>query len=268
MTLLIASATQNEQIIAADRLLTDIRTQNKYSDSAYKIIQYINPIRGYKFAIAYTGLAVIGRQPTSEWLLDILPQVMPSNTYVGNGITNLTIECTRRFREIRNIPLQYKGITFVLCGQYQGTVGNNNTIRNIPFVSIISNSIDARGRQINKVSREFYAFEKRILDSKSYFHICRGDLVTAGKSIKELHQLYRLLRKKLPYKAKVRSMATYIRKQAKKSKTIGNDILGLAIIDTGAEAFDYHDRNNNPSVTMPHIAWADGAKLTNFTVRP
>ncbi len=268
MTLIIASATHEEQIIVADRLITDAYSGKIYDKEHYKIVVFHNPYQNYQFAAAFTGLAELNNESTVNWLMDTLPKVMTPDVNAGDGITAFTHACTERFRKIRKIPTRFRGATFVFCGAYYGQVGNKGINSNVPFVSITSNSVDKTGRQVNSVSNEFRSFSARLLKEKSNISLCRGDLVNAGRHNTELRALFRILRKKVSHKAKLELVTQYIRKVSKTSGSVGKDILGIAFTETGWEGFDYHIDEDKLHVTMPHYISADGSRMTNFKAGP
>jgi hypothetical protein len=96
MTLIIAAATNDTQIMVSDRQLTDSLGQDREQD-AYKIFTYMNLVQHYSFAVAFTGLAELGRQSTLDWLMETLPRVMNAETDLGLAINNFTLECSRKF---------------------------------------------------------------------------------------------------------------------------------------------------------------------------
>lgn len=83
MTLFIASATADAQVIVADRRITDLRTGKVYGDSTYKIFLYANGRQRYRFGVAFTGLAHLGSISTIDWLMETLPKVMDLDTDIG-----------------------------------------------------------------------------------------------------------------------------------------------------------------------------------------
>lgn len=268
MTLIIASATHEEQIVVADRLITDAYTGKMYDDEHYKIVVFHNAYQNYKFAAAFTGLAVLDHEPTVDWLMNTLPKVMPPHVNAGDGITAFNNACTERFSKLRKIPEKFRGTTFLFCGTYHGQVESKPINADIPFVSITSNSVDKIGRQIDTVSNEFHSFSARLFREKSSIRLCRGDLVNAGRHTAELRGLFRILRKKVTHKAKVQAATQYIRKVSQTSSCVGGDILGIAFRLSRWEGFDYHADDERHHVTMPHYVSADGSRMTNFKAGP
>ena len=268
MTLIVASATHKEQIIVADRLITDAYSGKVYDDEHYKIIVFHNPYQNYKFAAAFTGLAALDYEPTVDWLMNTLPKVMTPQVNAGDGITAFNNACTERFSKLRKIPEKFRGTTFLFCGTYYGQIENKPINSIIPFVSITSNSVDNIGRQINSVSKEFRSFSARLFKKKSSIRLCRGDLITAGRHTPELRGLFRILRKQVTHKAKVQAATQYIRKVSQASTSVGGDILGIAFTSSGWEGFDYHIDDKRHHVTMPHYVSADGSRMTNFKAGP
>lgn len=268
MTLIIASATHQEQILVADRLITDANSGNVYDERHYKIVVFRNRRQNYEFAAAFTGLAALDNESTVDWLMDILPKVMTPSVNAGDGITAFNRACTVRYSKIGQIPFKWRGTTFIFCGWYYGQLENKSINAKIPFVSITSNAIDKIGRQINSVSREFSSFSTRLFKNKSGIRLCRGDLISAGRHTSELRNLFRILRRDVSHKAKVQFATQYIRQVSLSSKSVGSDILGVAFTESGCECFDYHIDDNNCYVTMPHFVSADGARMTNFRGGP
>lgn len=269
MTLFIASAKGDAQLIVADRRITDSRTGKVYDDSAYKIFLYENRRQGYRFGVAFTGLSHLDNVSTLDWLMATLPKVMNQDNDIGIAITAFTSECTNRFKAITTLPIRYKGITIVFCGRYNKFGPHVSLTEQVPFLTIISNCVDKIGRQINSVSNDFAAFSSRLLKPKSHITLCRGDLSSASRYPKEFMQVRRLFRRDLSHKTKIRIAIDYIRTVASRSHTVGLDVLGLALLKNGnAEGFDYHVDENNIVRTMPHFVSADGTILTNFKVTP
>ncbi len=67
MTLVLTHMSDDLIVQVADRRLTVSGTGQLVDDDANKAIQY-----GPSFAVAYTGLARIGRQKTDEWAMEAL----------------------------------------------------------------------------------------------------------------------------------------------------------------------------------------------------
>lgn len=268
MTLLIASATTDIQLVVADRRITNSATGKIISGVFYKIIYYHNPGQNYQFGVAFTGLAEVQNVSTADWLMKALPKAMDLYTDPKFAITRLALECTTVFAKLSGIPSQYRGLTLVLCGWYN-EYGALPYFKRVPFLAIVSNCIDEGGRQTNNVSLEFKAFSTRLLKPKSRITVCRGNLRAASRYKGHFRQLVRYLRRNISHQAKVRLAAEYIRLVANPSGTIGPDILGLALLNNGmAEGFDYHIDKNDLVKTMPHFVSATGATATNFMGAP
>lgn len=269
MTLIIGSATQDCQFILADRRIIDMRTGNIYDDESYKIVIYQNPYQNYAFAIGYTGLAVIGSENTVDWLMNFLPKVFDKSTFIYDAITNFNNATETLFRSITSLEPKYKAITFVLTGIYNPNKYNLSIQEFIPFLAIISNSIDERGKQIQEVSGEFSPFSTRILKPKNSITVCRGNLNAAQRHIKELRQMFRYIRRSVPCKSRVKLGVNFIKCVASDTDTIGKDVIGVAIISIDDYlGFDFPGDEYNEIRTMPPLVSASGTAMKNFKVSP
>lgn len=269
MTLIIASATHETQLIVADRQVT--REDGLIvDDSAYKIIYYVNHGQDYQCAVAYTGLAQVSQQTTLDWLMDVLPTAMDSSTDLYFAIGNLTRACNNEFTPgAQSIPRRLRGLTIVLCGRYNrfGAVGGHRQY--VPFVAVISNCADRAGRQTGEASDEFSAYSARLIRRSSKISLCRGDLRAATRFLTELRDTFRYLRRDIPHAAKAKIAADFIRRVAQESNWTGETILGLALTDPGmAEGFDFSAETGRATKALPPLLTDRGGRLTDFCVSP
>jgi len=119
-----------------------------YDDGANKAV-FVQCADGC-FALAYTGLAILGRQRTDIWLTDVLSNAEgrlspPGAWTVYAAATAIQQEATRA---LKSLPAQAttRGITFVLAGYY-------NDMQ--PFVGVVSNSEDVQGNEFPQFRNEF-----------------------------------------------------------------------------------------------------------------
>lgn len=263
MTLFITHARRDVQIVVADRKVTG----KHGSESAYKIFLYVNMKQRYRFAATYTGLSKYEKHSTVDWLMDSLPNHLGLDVDIGNGISSFTEYCTEYFNNIRGINTKQKALTIVLCGSYTRLDKKLLQLIETPFTTVISNHVDKTGRQINKVLNHFSAYSARLFKPDANITLCRGDLETADRHYsKEFRSVCRLLRKNISYRAKIQILTEYVRTVASQSKTVGKDVLGIALPrgENIVVGFDFHEDNKNLTYTMPHFVSADGSKMVNF----
>jgi hypothetical protein len=276
MTLIIASAAPEAQIMVADRLISDIRSGKEYEKEdwkePYKLFQYVNPQQDYVFSVGFTGLAQLGRIKTVDWLMETLPKTMGTETEIGMGASAFAGECARVFAGLRDIPESYKATTFVFCGRFN-TFGmfKGQPEDPCPFVAVITNCADASARQVNTVSSTFSVFKWSRPHSNPRTRptttICRGDLCAANIYAKEFRRLVRLLKRDIPYQAKVKLSVDYIRLVSRSSNSINNEILSLSLLRSGhSEGGEWPVDVGKLTRTMPHLVMANGNRITNFAV--
>lgn len=272
MTLLIASAANESQIVLADRRLVDAASHTLIDDAEYKILNYQNVGQNYQCGVAYTGLARYGSFSTIDWLMDALPRGLDSSTDLSFAIDNLRKLCDSEYLlSVENAPHESKALTIVMCGRYDKYAGNADIAENVPFLVVISNCHDAHARQSVAVETNFRAFSARVLKRGRSISVCRGNTVAAGEKKSKLHQLFRYLRRDVPYDAKARLAAQYIQEVSPQSDgTVGTDVLGIAFHHGSiARGYDF-SLNSDPmrNKTMPHFISDSGSRVTNFSVRP
>ena len=114
MTLIITAVAHDKLVQASDRRLTT-PDGRLYTDKANKAIcvRCADAI----FCIAYTGLASIGGQPTTQRLLERLISMNAHRLSIDRLTTELTLQLTARFNRIF---CTYKETSFVLAG-FTGT---------------------------------------------------------------------------------------------------------------------------------------------------
>lgn len=270
MTLIIASATNDAQLLMADRVLTDASSNRMVDDAAYKLINYFNTGQNYRCGVAYTGLSQAGSFSTLEWLLDLMPRTLDSKTDIYSAIDHIRQACDDEYLvQLRGLPIDKLSLTIILCGRYD-KYGGSGVAEFVPFLSVITNNHDDWARQSRKVAPNFRAFSSRVLRKSNSISICRGDLFAAAKLKPEIRMLFRYLRRPINYRAKARLIASFIQQVSSKSNTVGDHVLGIAIQQSGqTEAFDFaKDEQPDRPKTMPHVLSDSGAVAMNFTVTP
>lgn len=145
LTLIITAVTEKDIIQASDRRLT-LPDGTLYDDRANKAV-FVQCIDG-RFALAYTGLAIIGSQRTDVWVVDVLADAesrLSIEWTVFNAATAIQQSATRA---IGLLPLSAvtRGITFVLAGYYGAFQ---------PFLCVISNFEGVKGNQFQQYERNF-----------------------------------------------------------------------------------------------------------------
>jgi hypothetical protein len=156
----------------------------------------------------------------------------------------------------------------MFCGRYNKFGQDVAYSQYIPFTTLISNSMDEKGRQVNSISTEFKGHSRRVFRPSGWSVLCRGDLISAQHYSKDFTRLSRLLRKRIPHLIKMKLTTNYIKVVSGKSNTVGKMCLGIALIQPGfAEGFDSSFEDTELFATMPHLVFQDGIKMTNFIAR-
>jgi len=265
MTLILAAATSEHQIIVADRRQVRIagRRSGEIVDSEYKIVRYVNFAQGYQCGIAFTGLAQADSFLTLDWLMGVLPKTLRSGLDIWCGVDELARVCTRELaRVMGRVRPEHRKLTLVVCGGHGARADVNNLI---PFLALISNHADQHGCQTDRVTPEFKAITRSVLRPRACEHVCRGDLVSAGRHKGVLRSVFRRMRSDDSPGSKVRVAANFIRRVALDSTSVGQHVLGLAIKRTESpEAFDISPATGKRTVTMPHTIMDNGVCVTNI----
>lgn len=123
MTLIITVATSSKVVQASDRRLTR-PDGSVFDDEANKAVCV--GCKDAHFCIGYTGLAIVGRKKTDEWLLDNLISLHAYQMDVVSISAALEERLTATFA---SLPKQHRRTTFVLSGYRH----------QMPFSMIISN---------------------------------------------------------------------------------------------------------------------------------
>lgn len=205
-----------------------------------------------------------------DWLIESLPEAMDVKTGLSFAIESLKDVCNGQIvPKLNRITRRYRALTLVLCGRYMQFHRTTHETRHAPFLALISNSAGDHGRQHGEVADYFSAYSAWPSAPSKGISICRGDLQAAGSFTSDLHDLFRYLRRSIPYSAKVNLAARYISHVSKKSNWVSESVLGLAIHDlTSAEAFDYTVQTGKQVKTMPHMVFASGGHFTNVIIKP
>lgn len=267
MTLIIASANWNEQFIVADRRIS--KGGQLADDKAYKILYFLNPNQGYRFLIAYTGIAEWGSWKCIDWLTDILPIAFSSNNDLYQGIGGLVEVVQQKISSFTTLNKKYKRLTFVLCGyQHFGDVYTGATI-NAPFIASVSNCMDEDRNSTLQVSDEFRGLVNCFIDKSDYGICCAGDLDAASTHRQDFIQLKRYIRRPIPTSAKIELSKDFIRLVADSSgkKTVGKNILAEAILENGnAQGFDFPEDPTMQTRTLPTMILSNGSKIENIQI--
>lgn len=269
MTLIIAHSSHDAQILVADRRITNAYTGQTINDRSYKLLQYRNSAQDYVFGVAYTGLAKLGRESTTDWLMDVLPRAMPQQKEIGLAFSSFAGECSKKFSVIRGIAPSLKATTFVFCGRFNVFSPENEPP--CPFVAVVSNCVDNHGRQVAAVASDF----KILKWARPYFNpskhptttLCRGDLLSASKHGTTFKKVIRQMRTDISPESKVRLAVQYVKLVAESSITVGLDVLSLCLYANGeSSGGEYPKWKHQITRTMPHLVMADGARMANFQV--
>jgi hypothetical protein len=205
------------------------------------------------FAIAYTGLARIGDQPTDECLFEALSRLTVGKMTLEGVLAALCRHLDNKFRNLRGIRPDYRGLELCIAG-YKGAK---------QLVGGISNRRDEKA-QIVPVRDEFrYAFQTTTDVLQKDAHIF------AGGNAAPLHRLIgrsprRRLERRLftadPEVAGHRLVAI-IRAAASRSNgtNIGRDCMGSIVLPTGAFTSFYAPESGTPYEYLPLCVLASGA---------
>lgn len=269
MTLIVASARFSESLMAADRRISDVCGKG-IDDEAYKILYFINNEQAYSTAVGYAGLAQVGTWKMISWLMETLPMAMSPSTSLGWGIENMKTACNEQLVPLLNqVPPAHRGITIVMSGRYTQVHRITKHVRSAPFLGLISNSVGDRGRQLPEPSEVFKAHSAWPPRPSTGVSVCRGDLVAAGIATKQLRSLFRYMRRRVPYPAKVELALQFIRAVASHTNCISDNVLALVIPNEGpTEGFDFTLSTGRQVKTLPPMVYASGARVVDFRVSP
>ncbi len=216
MTLIITAITQSAIVQVSDRRLT-WPNGKIYNDNTNKAT-IISCQDGY-FSVAYTGLALIGKKPTGEWLLDFCYEIGAGGLDPSTILTHLEQHAADALRSLA-IEQRYKGLTFVLAG-----IAHEQR-----FIMTTSNHADAEGMALPQVSDSFLSIGGRLEQSYISVHgsIKAIESTCIRRMTKRREELVRL-----PGPQIAKQLVSYVRmarRDAKHGKYIGGDCMSVVIL--------------------------------------
>ena len=258
MTLIITIATANQVVQASDRRLTCV-DGSIYDDESNKAACAV--CRDSHFAIAYTGLAHIGkeRKKTDEWLVDYLESIHAAHMDLVSIGEALKEEATA-FLRATAVPRKHKGIAFVFTGYCHGW----------PFFMSISNREEEDLDHIGEVKEEFQIqVEQMKVDAnprRALLVDIAGTEEAVDKSIRQ--RIKRLNRKRFFHvkdgKVVAQELVSLIRAATRTpqfGKWVGRNCMTVVVKPRSGDCFDvqYHPDRASPQMYAPHLIVPGGA---------
>ncbi len=249
MTLIINVTTAKKVIQAADRRLT-FPDGSLSCDKANKTVCV--GCKDAHFAIAYTGLAFIGKERTDLWLVNYLTSISASNMTVPSITDALEKKVTSC---LKSIPRKFRRTSFVLAGYRLG----------MPFTALISNFESYEPRSSGEAQDHFQSHVRQvrgpIRNSKRGLWIDTFGCEIAVKS-PITRRIKRLARKRFFHKetgsVNADNLVSLIRAYAKTQKygyLVGRNCMTVVIKPRFEEPIltKYHPEMNSPVQYLPHL---------------
>ncbi|UCG87839.1 MAG: hypothetical protein JSW71_04635 [Gemmatimonadota bacterium] len=242
-------------------------------DDAFKLVLYDNPYQRYRALVGFAGFAGLTtakrRFSTIDWLMATLPEAMGPPLGLGDAIGALERACTDRFSRL-GLPVAERPLIVILAGFYL-----HPTMRNYPFLAIVTNCHADDASQSDTVSPTFRSFstvsQPQRRRSRYKITVCRGNLAAVYSRHSSWLHLRRVFRKRnLRRQAKIALAVRFIREVAADpvgTGVIGTNCLSGALTEGGnayGDAWYVDDRATR--TVMPHFVNADGAVMANLTV--
>lgn len=229
MTLILSHMSQTEQLLVADRKLTDARNGRLVADNAFKIFLFCNPDRGYQFAVAFTGLATLGDCKTIDWLRQALPLHLSDQVELATGLARFKEACSRKFASLRLAERDWKRTIFVLTGRYLDA----RTGEYEPVTLVVGNVIDGNGDPAADVREDFghYFLTRQSTTPPERFWSTEafGDTSALTGHDRGFFRTARYLRRPIPASAKLELAARFIRSVGRVGSSVGKDVQGLIL---------------------------------------
>jgi hypothetical protein len=255
MTLILSVIARDFVVQASDRRLTSFPTGQVIEDDANKAIFFCG-----QSAIAYTGLARIGGQPTDEWVLECLS----GTESLWNGVKKLQTDATNAMRRM-NWPWiapetegALKRIAFVIVGftrfvEYQKKEPSPEIES---FYAVVSNFLGSDGTWLASASRHFsLAIYRRI--NQPFVLRTAGALVLGQIERSLLRSLRKCFEHRCGPHAVGRILMRAVRDVSYLDQTVGSNIMVSILTRDGLTP-------GNPSFSSVPIPLRDASELTDF----
>jgi hypothetical protein len=216
MTLILSLAAPQFVVQVCDRRVTEFDTSKLVTDEAIKMVAFGNQI-----VFSFTGLAVIERKKTDQWLQDEL--VGLPTTSVFDACKHIAARATEAFR--RNpCPHKYKSHAFVGVG-FAGELPDL-----VPMIARVSNFHDSRGQSFEEAQDIFVCNFFRIRDGTETW-IPTGCDLTPKEYFSWCRQMRRIARKTADVELRIKVMTDVIRQVSRRlnNKWVGKSVLAAAL---------------------------------------
>jgi len=265
MTLILAHFTVREQLLVADRKLTDGATGRLINNDAYKLIQFESPSDGYQFAVAFTGLARAGGFETMGWLMDALPKAFPVGGDFNDGLDRFKADCADTFGRIKS---ENKRIAVIFNGRYH----DGRTTAWEPMTLIVSNALEEDGSWSARVNDHFdhrgITRDLKVDPARVHDTRCFGDLRALSFHQKTLARTKRYLRAEISPLAKLELAARFIRTVGRAGSSVGKDVLGIVFPAGGQARAGEWPEHKGRRETLPHYVHASGVRISEISLPP
>lgn len=242
MTLVLTCLTKEYVLQVSDRRLT-WPNGRVADDNANKAVLLAN-----QMAFAYTGRARVGPERTDVWLAHVLRDMSHGPAAAANGLEVIVSLGRRATEASRGVPLSQARLAFVAAGFARLAAGE--PLR--PYVSFISNALTD---QLDWLPAAEPTFVGRTLvkanDRQNYFCPSAGERLLP----EEVRSLSRSLRRIVDHETGPEPaadvMVETIRKVAKRTRTVGEDLLVNCLPRAAAEAESWALRATRPNLEGP-----------------
>ncbi len=259
MTLIITAVGKNFVIQASDRRLTT-SSGALYDDNANKALCVV--CRDAVFAMAYTGLAHIGRKRTDEWLVDEL-----SEMDVGNlSFIELWMALKGKLEPVFNklqVDRRHRGLVIAFAG-YRPVPETEGPLKKFAgqvegFAGQLSNIDDDAAKPLPEPDDQFCWhswWHPNIKKLKRLLCVIHGAEQAVGKKdILGLDSIAKNASSKAPEITAARCvyLIRRISNNEKHGALIGKDCMSVIVSRTGKFTTKYHPQRKSPIGYAPHF---------------
>lgn len=263
MTLIAAYASANEQILVADRRLTDGLTGKLITDQSYKVLYFQHSGNGFAFAVGFTGLATAGPFKTMDWLVSALPVCFSGSTSIGDCFERFRQDCSKTFRSLP-VRTEYKNTTFVFAG-YINTTG---AMDHEAGVISVSNAPGPDGA----VSDEFSVRPNVNRPDEDMASFCRveyfGNVAELARRNRTRIRVERYLRRNLSASLKLELLARLVRTIGRAGSNVGKDVLGICVRRGASALGGEWPAAKGRRETMPPFLSSSGVYFSDASMPP
>jgi hypothetical protein len=213
LTLVLSCLTPDFVIQVSDRRLT-YPNGSLADDETNKAVCFYGRI-----FFAYIGLSKVARMDTHVWLAEALNRAKTSGS-TGGVINLLRTDATRAFQAIPGRTL--KRHAFVAVG-WATFPDQPDHLR--PFISTISNAIDANGNWLAQANRQFDVGVRPLLDGEAFHFAAHGQSLTPSETVSIRRNIRRALARGGGPSSVARLLTTLLRSVARRNSAVGESML-------------------------------------------